>query len=59
MEQRFIDPLEMERRRDPDYIASLDMIDEGAPVHYPNYEWVTRKKESSSFDEKELPQTYQ
>ncbi|WP_339253061.1 hypothetical protein NSQ43_03515 [Sporosarcina sp. FSL W8-0480] len=59
MEHRFIDPLEMERRRDPDYIRSLDMIDEGAPVHYPNEDRGWRRKESSGFDEKELPRSYQ
>ncbi|MDW0116709.1 hypothetical protein QTL97_07160 [Sporosarcina thermotolerans] len=59
MEHRFIDPLEMERRRDPDYIRSLDMIDEGAPVHYPKEGRITSRKESSGFDENELPRTYQ
>lgn len=59
MEHRFIDPLEMERRRDPDYIASLDMIDEGAPVYYPNEDRSWRRRESSGFDENELPRTYQ
>lgn len=59
MERQFIDPIEMERRRDPDFIASLDMIDEGAPVHYPKDDRIVKTREVSGFDEKELPQTYQ
>ena len=55
MEREFVDPYEMELRQDPDYIASLEMIDEGSPVHYPKY----TKKETAGFDPKELPQTYQ
>ncbi|MCG7343342.1 hypothetical protein MHZ92_04315 [Sporosarcina sp. ACRSL] len=57
MERAFIDPNEMELRQDPDYMASLEMIGEGSPVHYPEY---TKKlKEATGFDPKELPQTYQ
>ncbi len=57
MERVFIDPYEMELRQDPDYIASLEMIDEGSPVHYPEYS--KNSKEAAGFDPKELPQTYQ
>ena len=57
MERLFIDPYEMELRRDPDFIASLEMIGEGSPVHYPTY--TKNLKEAGGFDPKELPQTYQ
>ncbi|MGG0668534.1 hypothetical protein [Sporosarcina koreensis] len=58
MERVFIDPYEMELRQDPDYIASLEMIGEGSPVHYPQY---TKKelKETAGYDPNELPQAYQ
>ncbi|QTD39890.1 hypothetical protein [Sporosarcina sp. Te-1] len=60
MERMPVDPAEMERRRDLDYIASLDMIGEGAPVHYPSDEAsVDRRKEAVGFDESELPPAYQ
>ena len=57
MERVFIDPYEMELRKDPDFIASLEMIDEGSPVHYPEYQKIL--KEAAGFDPKELPQAYQ
>ncbi|MGN7386203.1 hypothetical protein [Sporosarcina sp. SAFN-015] len=59
MECVFIDPYEMELRRDPDFIASLEMIDEGSPVHYPNNDRKPKLREASGFDASELPQTYQ
>ncbi|MDW0113432.1 hypothetical protein [Sporosarcina saromensis] len=59
MDRQFIDADEMRRRKDPDFMASLDMLDEGAPVHYAKEELTKRRKEWSGFDEKELPQTYQ
>ncbi|WP_432362290.1 hypothetical protein [Sporosarcina sp. UB5] len=57
MERVFIDPYEMELRKDLDYIASLEMIGEGSPVHYPMYE--KRLKEVDGFEPNELPQVYQ
>lgn len=59
MERQFIDPVEMERRQDPDFIASLEMIDEGSPVHYPVDDRKMKLKEASGFDASELPKTYQ
>ncbi|AXI00442.1 hypothetical protein DV702_12390 [Sporosarcina sp. PTS2304] len=32
MGRPFIDPAELELRRDSDFLRSLDMVDEGAPV---------------------------
>lgn len=57
MERVFIDPYEMELRQDPDFIASLEMIDEGSPVHYPQY--TKNLKEAAGFNPNELPQAYQ
>lgn len=57
MKRLFIDPQEMELRQDMDFIASLEMIDEGSPVHYPQY--AKNLKEAAGFDENELPQVYQ
>lgn len=33
MERQFVDPAELELRRDSDFLRSLNMVDEGAPVH--------------------------
>lgn len=33
MERQFVDPAELELRRDPDFLRAKNMIDEGAPVH--------------------------
>ncbi|HEX5564940.1 MAG TPA: hypothetical protein VFX34_08265 [Sporosarcina sp.] len=57
MERVFIDPQEMELRQDLDFIASLEMIDEGSPVHYPQY--AKNMKEAAGFYPNELPQAYQ
>ncbi|MFC5601908.1 hypothetical protein [Sporosarcina koreensis] len=57
MERVFIDPQEMELRQDLDFIASLEMIDEGSPVHYPQY--TKNMKEAAGFNPNELPLTYQ
>lgn len=57
MERLFIDPQEMELRQDLDFIASLEMIDEGSPVHYPQY--AKNRKEAAGLNPHELPQTYQ
>lgn len=59
MDRQFIDSDEMQRRRDPDFMASLNMLDEGAPVHYQSDAQKRKGREWSGFDEKELPQTYQ
>ncbi|MBO1914663.1 hypothetical protein J4G37_58800 [Microvirga sp. 3-52] len=50
-----VDPEEMARRQDEDYIASLKMVGEGAPIFDPRAEEV---KESVVRDQ-ELPETYQ
>lgn len=57
MERPFIDPVEMNRRKDKDFMASLDMIDEGAPVHYPMEDRIVNWKESTDFSEQQLPKT--
>lgn len=51
-----VDPEEMAKRLDPDYIASLNMIGEGAPTFtaYSQFE-----EEEAVKDEMELPETYQ
>ncbi|MBB4827076.1 hypothetical protein HNO89_004367 [Sporosarcina luteola] len=61
MERMPVDPVEMERRRDLDYIASLDMIGEGAPVHYRGDDEASLKRRKKQFgcNESELPPTYQ
>lgn len=60
MGQKPVDPTEMERRRDLDYIASLDMIGEGAPVHYASDESGNKRRtEAAGYDESELPPAYQ
>ncbi|WOV87340.1 hypothetical protein QWT69_16040 [Sporosarcina oncorhynchi] len=59
MERPFIDPVEMKRRQDRDFMASLNMIDEGAPVHYPAEKHMLKWRESTGFTEHDLPQTYQ
>lgn len=56
MERQFIDPTEMELRRDEDFIASLGMVGEGAP----DYETARPKRsEPEGFDEEDLPAAYQ
>lgn len=35
MERPFIDPAELDLRRDSDFLGSLNMVGEGAPVHCP------------------------
>lgn len=59
MERTFIDPVEMQRRQDRDFMASLDMVDEGAPVHYSVERHMLKWREPTGFDEDELPQSYQ
>lgn len=45
-----VDPKEMELRRNKDFIASLDMIGEGAPIYYLDTE---EKEEEKSTDKNE------
>ena len=54
MERFPIDPEEMARRHDEDYIASLKMVGEGAPI------FDARAKEADEqLQDQELPETYQ
>ncbi|WP_336823158.1 hypothetical protein [Sporosarcina sp. USHLN248] len=60
MGSEFVDPLEMEKRKDPELIAIMEMIDEGSPVHYDHdHDGLKKLREVNGFDEKELPRTYQ
>ena len=54
MDHSQIEPEEMERRHNKDYIASLKMIGEGGPVYGPKEDWDEEVKL-----EKELPRDYQ
>ena len=47
-----IDPEEMAKRTDEDFIASLNMVGEGAP-HYDTY------KLTEEVEESDLPEAYQ
>lgn len=62
MERVKVDPVEMELRHDLDYIAILEMIDEGGPVfsEYEKDELKQKKRpEPKGYDEDELPFDYQ
>ena len=50
-----VDPEEMARRHDEDYIASLRMVGEGAPV----FDLPIKRAVEHVFEEQELPETYQ
>ena len=50
-----VDPEEMARRHDEDYIASLRMVGEGAPV----FDSPVKEVVEHVFQEQELPETYQ
>ena len=50
-----VDPEEMARRQDEDYIASLRMVGEGAPI----YDERAKETKENAFQEQELPETYQ
>ena len=41
-----VDPKEMELRRDRDYMASLDMVGEGAPIYHLDTEEMNEEKSS-------------
>ncbi len=62
MERLPIEPAEVELRRNRDFIASLGMIAEGAPVfeRYEEDEAAMKKgRERSDFGDEELPRDYQ
>ena len=60
MEHMPVDPTEMERRRDLDYIASLEMVGEGAPDYeVGDNRFAKRRNEEAGYDERELPPAYQ
>ena len=50
-----VDPEEMARRHDEDYIASLKMVGEGAPI----FDALAKDAIEHVFEEQELPETYQ
>ena len=62
MERLPIEPAEVELRNNRDFIASLGMIGEGAPIYelFEEDEPAVKKgQEQSDFDEEELPRDYQ
>jgi hypothetical protein len=62
MEHLPIDPAEVELRHNRDFIDSMRMVGEGAPVyeHYEEDEPAKKKeRERSDFGEEELPRDYQ
>ena len=50
-----VDPEEMARRHDEDYIASLKMVGEGAPIFDSN----AKEAKEHFVQEPELPEAYQ
>ncbi|MBE1553161.1 hypothetical protein [Sporosarcina limicola] len=56
MERLPIDPVEMERRQNKDFIAALKMIGEGGPI-YDQPE--SSSQEPLGYDEEQLPRYYQ
>lgn len=62
MEHLPIEPAEVELRHNRDFIASLGMIGEGAPIYecYEEDEPAKKKgRERNDFGEEELPRDYQ
>ncbi|MEK5036583.1 hypothetical protein [Sporosarcina sp. FSL K6-3457] len=62
MERLPIDPAEVELRQNRDFIASMKMIGEGAPIYerYEEDEPVMKKRqERDGFDVEDLPRDYQ
>lgn len=53
-----IDPEEMASRVDADFIASLNMLGEGAPV-FASYSRFEEEEEDAKAEKQELPETYQ
>lgn len=58
-----IDPEEMASRTDADFIASLNMLGEGAPAfnlhEWPDEEEEKEKDKDKENEKQELPETYQ
>lgn len=52
-----IDPEEMANRTDADFIASLNMLDEGAPIFEAYMQ--QEKEEEKKIEKRELPEAYQ
>ncbi|QUW20416.1 hypothetical protein JSQ81_11130 [Sporosarcina sp. Marseille-Q4063] len=50
-----VDPEEMARRHDEDYIASLKMVGEGAPI----FSSCAEEAKEHLFQDQQLPETYQ
>lgn len=63
--ERNVDPAEMKLRRDLDFIASLRMVGEGAPVftdmtkREPAVNKPEENEKPQGFNEEELPRDYQ
>lgn len=55
MEHSQVEPEEMEKRRNKDFIASLKMVGEGAPV----YDSIEEDWEEEVKEERKLPRAYQ
>ena len=53
-----IDPEEMASRTDADYIASLNMLGEGAPI-FTSYSEFENEENEVKVEKQELPETYQ
>ena len=53
-----IDPEEMASRVDEDFIASLNMLGEGAPI-FASYSIFEEEEEEVKAEKQELPETYQ
>ena len=53
-----VDPIEMARRTDADFIASLNMLGEGAPV-FTSYSEFENEGKEVKVEKHELPETYQ
>lgn len=62
MEHFSIDPIELELRKNQDFIASQKMIGEGSPVYgqfEENEPDVKKQQEQSGFHVEQLPRDYQ
>ena len=53
-----IDPEEMANRVDADFIASLNMLGEGAPI-FASYSKFEDEEEEVKAEKQDLPETYQ
>lgn len=59
MDRLPIDPEEMAHRLDRDFIASLNMIGEGAPIFAAYSKFEDEEEEEVKAEKQELPETYQ